>query len=210
MDLFEMVAAERRALADVIEKLTDAQLQTPSLVPTWTVRDVAGHLALTLDLSVPKMLWTFLTTRSLMGTVDKMTWERAKHPVPELVATLRKFADSRKMPPGGSVEHLLTEQVVHGLDLCKPLKIEHKLGEDRLRPVLDMLFKTPARPYLKTAWRDGLRYEATDLSWSHGEGPTLRGTTDLLILAVTGRAAILGELQGEGVDVLRQRYALPQ
>ena len=45
MDLFDRVAEERRALAELVAGLTDEQLATASLVPTWTVRDVVGHLA---------------------------------------------------------------------------------------------------------------------------------------------------------------------
>jgi uncharacterized protein (TIGR03083 family) len=45
MDHWTTIAAERRALADQLEALTDAQWATPSLCDGWTVHDVAAHLA---------------------------------------------------------------------------------------------------------------------------------------------------------------------
>jgi hypothetical protein len=38
-------AGERRAVADLIDSLDDAQLNTPSLCAGWSVRTVAGQLA---------------------------------------------------------------------------------------------------------------------------------------------------------------------
>ena len=43
MDRRAAIAAERRRTADLIEALSPAQLDTPSLCGDWTVRQVAGH-----------------------------------------------------------------------------------------------------------------------------------------------------------------------
>ncbi|MGC4115700.1 MAG: maleylpyruvate isomerase family mycothiol-dependent enzyme [Myxococcales bacterium] len=207
MDWFDRIAEERRALADLISGLSEEQLRTPSLVPTWTVRDVAAHLVLSVDSSIGAFIWAALKYRSLEKAVDNLTWERAKQPVPELVELLRRKATNRMTPPGAGSEAPLTEVVVHGLDLRRPLGLRRELGEDVLRTVLGVLFDTPARAYLKRHWRDGLRYEATDFAWSRGEGPVLKGPAESLILAVTGRVPALADLTGDGVAVLRQRYA---
>ncbi|HEY3448540.1 MAG TPA: maleylpyruvate isomerase family mycothiol-dependent enzyme [Myxococcales bacterium] len=210
MNVFDRVAEERRALADLIAGLSEEQLRTPSLVPTWTVRDVAAHLVLGLDGSIGSFLWAALTTGSLDKGTDKLTWERAKRPVPDLVAVLRGQAASRVRPPGAGPEVVLTEVVVHGLDLRRPLGIVRALDEEVLRAVLGVLFDSPARQFLKKPWREGLRFEATDLAWSHGEGPVLKGPVQSLILAVTGRVVALADLQGDGVAVLRQRFGQGQ
>ena len=206
MDLFETVAKERLALADLIAGLSEERLRTPSLVPTWSVRDVAGHLVLGLDGSIRELLWAALKSGSVEKGTDQLTWERAKRPVPELVDVLRRKAHSRSRPPGFGPEVVLTEVVVHGLDLQRPLGISRELDEAALRAVLGVLFDSPARQFLKKHWRDGLRWEATDLAWSHGAGPLLKGQAKSLVLAVTGRVAALSDLQGDGVAVLRQRF----
>ena len=52
----------------------------------------------------------------------------------------------------------------------------------------------------------GVRFEATDLEWNSGtEGMLVRGTADALMRAMSGRPAALDELEGDGVEVLRNR-----
>ncbi|MDN5718134.1 MAG: maleylpyruvate isomerase family mycothiol-dependent enzyme, partial [Janibacter sp.] len=43
-DVWELVHAERAALADDLERLTDEQWREPSLCEGWSVHDVAAHL----------------------------------------------------------------------------------------------------------------------------------------------------------------------
>ena len=45
-DLMPTVTAERRAFGDVLEGLTEAEWNAPSLCAGWRVRDVAAHLTL--------------------------------------------------------------------------------------------------------------------------------------------------------------------
>ena len=44
MDIWEVLADERRATADLLAGLTEEQWAAPSLCPAWTVKDVAVHL----------------------------------------------------------------------------------------------------------------------------------------------------------------------
>ncbi len=61
-----------------------------------------------------------------------------------------------------------------------------------------------ARGIADPATRDGLRFEASDLDWSAGEGPTVRGPGEAMLLAMAGRP-VLDELSGDGVSTLRER-----
>jgi hypothetical protein len=54
---------------------------------------------------------------------------------------------------------------------------------------------------------DGLRLEATDQGWSWGDGAVVRGTSEALALAVTGRAVVVPEVTGEGAALLAERIA---
>jgi hypothetical protein len=51
----------------------------------------------------------------------------------------------------------------------------------------------------------GLRFVATDLDWSAGSGPEVAGPAEALIMAMTGRAVAIAELDGPGVRILRSR-----
>ena len=52
---------------------------------------------------------------------------------------------------------------------------------------------------------EGVTLQATDTDWSHGSGPVVAGPALALMLAATGRTAVLDELTGPGVAVLRGR-----
>ncbi len=52
---------------------------------------------------------------------------------------------------------------------------------------------------------DGFRLVATDTTWSHGAGPTVQGPILSLVLAMTGRADALADLEGDGIPELRTR-----
>ena len=53
---------------------------------------------------------------------------------------------------------------------------------------------------------EGVRFEATDIEWDSGtKGLLVRGTADALMRAMSGRTAALDELEGDGVEVLRNR-----
>jgi hypothetical protein len=53
----------------------------------------------------------------------------------------------------------------------------------------------------------GVRLVATDSDWSAGDGPDVRGSTDALLLLMTGRTVVLPRLAGAGTDILDRRFA---
>jgi hypothetical protein len=50
----------------------------------------------------------------------------------------------------------------------------------------------------------GVRLVATDLDWSHGRGPEVRGNGEALLMAMAGRRAALDDLDGPGKAKLAQ------
>jgi hypothetical protein len=80
----------------------------------------------------------------------------------------------------------LTHDVVHGLDITIPLRIEHPVSEPALRVVLDHA-TTPLS--LKHFGLDltGIRLEADDLDWSFGDGEPLRGGARSLLMVLMDR-----------------------
>ena len=108
-ELFELVGAERRALADDLDTLTEEQWATQSLCDEWTVRDVAGHLTAAFLVSVPSLM---LRIAKNLGNFDKAMSQVAKElgarPTADIVATIRDNADHRFTPPGNGPEAPLT------------------------------------------------------------------------------------------------------
>jgi hypothetical protein len=99
--------------------------------------------------------------------------------------------------------------VVHTLDMRVPLDAgTGDMAPEALDTVLAFLMTPKAtRGFLPKGRADGLSLRATDTSWSAGEGPEVRGPAASLALALTGRTAGLGDLEGEGVAELGRRIA---
>jgi hypothetical protein len=54
-----------------------------------------------------------------------------------------------------------------------------------------------------------LRLVATDIDWSHGDGPEVTGPGEALLMAIARRPAALADLRGAGVSILAERLGVP-
>jgi uncharacterized protein (TIGR03083 family) len=208
VDINAMIADERRRTADLIESLSAEQLDTPSLCGEWTVKQVAGHLLAAIAAPWSVLLPTIVRSGFRLHRANAMLARRmADRPAHELAAALRSNADNRFKPPVVGFAGQLTDQQVHGQDMRRPLGIAHTLDPDRVRISLDFLVGGRATGFVPKGRPDGLRFEATDQAWTWGSGPGVRGTGEALMMALTGRAVVLSELDGDGVAVLRDRLA---
>ena len=203
MDTFDAIAQERRGIADLFDQLTPQQLAEPSLCGAWTVHDVAAHLVTPLEVRTWEFLLTMLASGGSFDRANrKLTARRAGWPIHELTATLRSHAESRFTPPGMGPAAPLTDLLVHGLDVRRPLKISRTIPAERIRTCLDFLTARPRTGFVPTGRLTGLRLHATDLDWSAGSGPAVHGTAEDLLLAATGRPTGAQNLSGEGADTL--------
>ncbi|SFT51765.1 TIGR03083 family protein [Geodermatophilus amargosae] len=208
MDTFAEIADERRGLAALVSGLTDEQRATQSLCSEWSVHDVVAHLVVPLEVSTPKFVMAMLACRGDFDRANvRLTREQARRPVGDLTEVLRRRADSRFTPPGSGPEAPLTDLLVHGLDIRWPLGLPREAPEERLRTSLTYLTAAPVRGVVSAGTLGGLRFEATDIDWAHGSGPTVRGDAEALLLAITGRTTALRHLGGDGVPTLRGRLA---
>lgn len=208
VDTFAEIADERRALADLLSELTGEQRAAQSLCDGWSVHDVAAHLIMPLEVSTPKFMLTMLRCRGSFDRANvRLTREQAHRPFDEIIAVLRRKAETRFTPPGSGPEAPLTDLLVHGLDIRWPLRLTYHIATERLQKSLTFLTCTPARGLVPKNMLDGLRFEANDIDWVHGSGPTVTGTAEALLLAITGRATALGVLSGDGVPTLHDRLS---
>ncbi|MCZ2860883.1 maleylpyruvate isomerase family mycothiol-dependent enzyme [Blastococcus sp. VKM Ac-2987] len=206
MGTFAEIADERRALAELMSGLTGEQRATQSLCSLWSVHDVVAHLVVPLVVSTPTFVRAMLVCRGNFDRANvRLAREQARRPFAELVEVLRDKADSRFTPPGLGPEAPLTDLLVHGLDIRWPLGLPRDIPEERVRTSLSFLTAAPAGGLVAKGTLSGLRFEADDIDWASGSGPSVRGRADALLLAITGRSAALGHLSGDGVPTLRSR-----
>jgi uncharacterized protein (TIGR03083 family) len=206
VDLLAAIADERRRIADLVESLTPAQLDVPSLCGDWTVKQVAGHLLAAVDASSTALLGLIVRSGfNLHRANARLAVRTAERPAAGIAARLRDHADNPVEPPIVGYPGQLTDLQVHGQDMRRPLGLPHGLHLDRLRVSLDFLTGGRAVGFAPRRRLAGLRFEATDLDWSSGAGPLVAGPAEALMMAMAGRTVALGELDGSGVPLLRTR-----
>lgn len=199
-EIVPAVAAERLGLADLLDGLTEAEWETPSLCAGWTVRDVVAHLTLTTRLSRLAAVVGMIRAR---GDINRMIADSARRRAAEyrpaeLVAQFRETADSSRRPLGTQVWDPLVDVLVHGQDIARPLGRHREMPVERVVPALTYMWGSSFYGAQKRL--AGLRLIATDADWSAGDGEhELRGPAGELLLVATGRPAGLGQLAGSGV-----------
>jgi hypothetical protein len=123
--------------------------------------------------------------------------------------TLARFEGvvmSVKHPPGPT-DTMLGETIIHAEDIRRPLGIHHDYAPDAVVQVADF-FKGSSLIIGAKGRIAGLTLRATDTNWAHGTGPEVSGPVLALVMAMTGRKAVLDDLSGDGVATLRQRWRM--
>ncbi|MCX6395007.1 MAG: maleylpyruvate isomerase family mycothiol-dependent enzyme [Propionibacteriales bacterium] len=200
--MWDVIAAERGALADDLAGLSDEQWQTVSLCPDWTVRRVVGHLTATARMTPASFVGSFAKAGFSFNRFANTAID--KNLGPGNVATLANFRavqHATTSPPGPKLSWL-GEVLVHAEDIRRPLGITHSYDLDSVVEVADF-FKT-SNALIGTKSRiSGLSLKAVDADWLHGSGDEVSGPMLSLLMAMTGRAAACDDLYGPGVAKLR-------
>jgi uncharacterized protein (TIGR03083 family) len=100
---------------------------------------------------------------------------------------------------------LLAEVVVDAQDIYRPLGIPPDIPESHLRAVADFLKRASGFGTKKRI--ADLRLVASDMDWTHGDGPEVTGPAEALVMLMAGRLAAMGDLAGEGKPTLARRCA---
>jgi uncharacterized protein (TIGR03083 family) len=195
---------ERREIHDYLSTLPAERWQQPSACEGWTVVEVAAHLAGFLSVSVAGLAARmaragFFPPRANARDVARWTERGA----PAIVAAL-----GDDQPLGVATVYAkvgLTEAVVHHQDMRRPFGDRRHIPEARLRVALAVISRRPGTGTGARRRRKGVRLTATDIDWSIGSGPEVRGTGEAILMALSGRASAFDELSGEGVNLLTHR-----
>jgi uncharacterized protein (TIGR03083 family) len=131
-----------------------------------------------------------------------MTARAAARPTAELVAELRRRAESRFAPPGMGSVAPLSDVLIHGEDIRIPLGLPYPGPPEPWTAVLDFLVSPKARFGFIARHLPDVRWIATDRDWTHGIGPGVRAPASDLALAIAGRRATREPLVGPGAELV--------
>jgi uncharacterized protein (TIGR03083 family) len=203
-DTKDLARQERADLADLLATLTPEQWDAPTLCTQWRVRDVVAHVFSYDVLSTGALIRRFLAGRLNGDRVNALgVAAYAGSSTDELLALAEEHLQPRGLPAGFGGRIALTDGLIHHQDVRRALGIPRKIPADRLRCALQF---APTAPPIKAGKRvRGLTLTATDLDWTIGEGPTVEGPGEALLMALAGRPAALPELSGSGAPALAER-----
>ncbi|GIE34078.1 hypothetical protein Ait01nite_071230 [Actinoplanes italicus] len=199
-DCWTVIADQRRLTADLLDDLTEAERDSPSLCAGWRVRDVAAHVALAPQ--PPGPLTMAAEAIRAGGRFHRLNHDmavrHADRPGADLVAELREHADSRRLPAVTNCRNILFDVMVHAQDIAIPL---HRPLPMPVRAAAAGATRvwTMGWPFWARRRLTGVRLTATDTDWSAGDGAEVSGPIAALLMLLTGRRATLSQLTGPGV-----------
>lgn len=212
-DYKALVRTELTTLSDFLHTLEPADWEHDTLCEGWKVRHVVGHLVSGYSIPLPKALWSLAKDYHFnfpRGAHEISTAMGDTHTPTELLADFDKYTKRAKYIGVASVppmsEHFIDHRI-HQWDIQVPMQRDVPVEEYRLRAALDTIARarglTGLPPGAKNA--RGLKLTATDIDWTYGEGPEVKGDARSLIMALGSRPWGLEGLTGEGVEILRKR-----
>ena len=198
------IHSERAQMADTWTGLSAPQWAAPSWCQGWSVQDTAGHIVAAAE-QTPANFYKELASAGFKFNVftDRGARRLAAVGPDELGRRLRARTTTTNHPPA-PVMAMLGEIVVHGADIRRPLGLKHQPPEAALVALADS-WKNSNLLIGSKRRIAGLRLQATDAEWAHGDGPEVSGPLLSLILAMTGRKAVHPDLSGDGVAELGRR-----
>lgn len=203
MDVRHLVREERADFAAFLATLTPEQWQAPTPCEAWRVRDVVAHVISYDDLDARELLtlaargwfWSSRINAAAMARFDTRSPE-------QLLALLTGNPQPSGLPAALGGRGGLAETLIHHQDVRRALGRPRRIPAERLLPTLRTAMIGPDIGL----WRvRGLRLVATDLDFSAGLGPAVRGPAEPLLMAVAGRHGVVRELSGPGREKLARR-----
>ncbi|MGQ4422526.1 maleylpyruvate isomerase family mycothiol-dependent enzyme [Streptomyces violaceoruber] len=203
-DAWPLIRTERAALAADLAELTGEQWASPSLCAGLTVREVLAHL--TAGASLNTVRW-FAGVIRCRFDFDKQVAVRLAEQLgadpAETLARFRRVVPSTTKPPLPAIA-MLGETLVHGEDIRRPLGIRHDYPVDVVTRVAEY-YRGSDLVVVAKKRIEGLRLAADDGPFTTGSGPVVSGPTMALVMAMTGRETYCDDLEGDGVELLRDR-----
>jgi uncharacterized protein (TIGR03083 family) len=209
-ELGGVIRRERERLVGDLRMFPADAWDQPSLCQGWRVRDVVGHLIrndeafrrgypLLVDLARAGFRPNTGLARAARRRAEGLTPD-------DLIDALAQTAYERSVRVHPTPTVPLGELLIHGQDMRRALGRPHSVPPESFALAARGAL-SPAR--LAFRWGrppKGVRFEANDVAWSWGEGQTVRGPIEAIVMILARRAAALADLEGEGVVSLRSAY----
>lgn len=200
------IDTQRLRTADLLDSLNPDEWEHPSLCEGWTVRDVAAHLTLQQTSLGTALRGALRHPGSLNHMIRETARFQARQPTERLIADIRGMVGSRRHNFGVTHMETLVDIVVHGQDIAVPLSRELPVEPETAAAAATRVWayqgtwlgRQKARVFGDVPERRR-RFTATDIEWSAGEGPEIRGPMVAILLVLTGRSAGLSQLTGTGL-----------
>jgi uncharacterized protein (TIGR03083 family) len=201
---WSIIVERRRAVADLLDTLTEREWETPSLCAGWRIRDVAAHLAVIPN--PPSIVGLLAGAVRARGSFDRLNRDiavrHAARPPADIAQEVRRFAASRRMPVVTNHRNVLFDLLVHSQDIAVPLGRRLPMPVDAAAAGATRVWRM-GWPFRARRRLRGLSLTATDTAWTVGAGPTVAGPIEALLLLLTGRTATaLPRLTGPGTHRL--------
>jgi len=199
-----LARAEREDLLDLLSTLTPEQWRAPSLCAGWSVHDVVAHVLSYEELGPRQLAARFARGSFRFGRVNAVGLrEYADRSPAELTDLLRRHLTPTGLTAGLGGAIALTDGLIHHQDIRRPLGLPRAVPAERVRPALRTALFAPT--LLGVVRVRDVRLVATDLDWTFGRGPEVRGTAEALLMTVAGRRGIAAELSGPGRERIARR-----
>ncbi len=204
-DTWAMIHAERSRVADMLAGLSSEQWTMDTLCKGWNVQMVAAHMMNAGEQSTSKFFRGLLASGLRFNVMmDDQAHASAKLAPKEIIERIRASTTTTNKPPAATMA-MLGEVVVHGNDIRQPLGIDDDSSTEAKLACLEM-FKGSNFPVRAKKTITGLTLKATDVDWTFGSGPEVRGPLVALLMAMATRP-LATTLTGDGVTTLRGRLA---
>lgn len=192
---------ERQILIEELESLTPEQWAEPSLCPGWDIHDVVAHLVDSAKTTRLSFLRRLIAARFDFDKDNVIGITRERAATPEATLTeFRRIREATKTPPAALATRLV-EAVVHGEDIRRPLGLLRSYPSEPIDAALRYQLKTGISMGGGKERAVGFRLQASDSSFEHGFGSEVRGTSLVLLMAVSGRPVHKKDFSGEGAAI---------
>ena len=206
MNLMGLARAEREDLRDLLAGLGPEQWSAPSLCAGWSVKDVVAHMLSYEELGARQLAERFVRGRLSVDRVNDIGLREYSTRTPaQLIELLDDHLDPAGLTAGMGGAIALTDGMIHQQDIRRPLALPRSIPAERLVPALRTALFAPT--LLGVVRVRDVRLVATDIDWTFGRGPEVRGTGEALLMTVAGRRAAVADLSGPGQARVARRVA---
>ena len=206
MNLMGLARAEREDLRDLLAGLGPEQWSAPSLCAGWSVKDVVAHMLSYEELGARQLAERFVRGRLSVDRVNDIGLREYSTRTPaQLIELLDDHLDPAGLTAGMGGAIALTDGMIHQQDIRRPLALPRTIPAERLVPALRTALFAPT--LLGVVRVRDVRLVATDIDWTFGRGPEVRGTGEALLMTVAGRRAAVADLSGPGQARVARRVA---